>query len=403
MAYPTAIGCGCLLGAGGAAHLHAAEWSLQPLFSWSTDFDDNRELEPGTAGSEQAILSADFRLQRAMENLQLSLEPHVDVRRYSDSIYGPGNDRSVAAGLSWTGERAQLTFNASIADQNTLSTELLETGLIDTNTRRRLELANGELDLSRTEKRVFFTQLSYLGSAYSGNQQAEEQLPGYKYASAASGERFILSEHYTFSVSAFGDLLHSEQAGDSSHEAGLQAEINYSHSELTSFDLQVGESRRSLAGATYNLTEPGQAGVIRLTVPGSSGTGTNISASFNHNFELSSVQLNYTRSLVPYGNGLLVERQQATAAAKHSLSPVLDADFTILRVQNSNATVQARVDRRFYENALVGLNWKMGETWTLRSEAGTSWSPPIGSDVTVREWRAALTVTWKPNPTSMSR
>src|ERR1700748_821022 len=162
MAYPTAIGCGCLLGAGGAGSLHAAEWSLQPLLSWSADFDDNRSLEPGTAGSEQAVLAADFRLQRSLENLQFSLEPRVDVRRYSNSIYGPGNDRSLAGGLSWTGERAQLVLNTSIADQNTLTTELLETGIIDTNSRRRLKTASGELDLSRTEKHLFFTQFSYL-------------------------------------------------------------------------------------------------------------------------------------------------------------------------------------------------------------------------------------------------
>jgi hypothetical protein len=403
MAYPTAIGCGCLLGAGGAAHLHAAEWSMQPLFSWSADFDDNRNLEPGTQGSEATVLSADVKLQRSLENLQLSLEPHVDVRRYSNSIYGPGNDRSVAAGLSWFGERLQLNFNASIADQNTLGTELLETGIIDTNTRRRLETAGGELDLSQTEKRLFFTQLSYLGSAYSGNLQAEEQLPGYHYGSAASGERFILTDHYTLSVSAFGDLLHSQRAGDSSHEAGLQADISYKHSELTSFDLQIGESKRSLAGATYYVIFAGQTVVSQLHVPGTSGTGTNIAASASHNFELSSVSFSYTRSLVPYGTGLLVERQQATVSGKRSLSPSVDVDLTVLRIQNSDATVRAGVDRRFYETAAVGLNWKMSETWTLRSEAGTSRSPPLGSDITVHEWRAALTTTWKPNPISMSR
>jgi hypothetical protein len=376
---------------------------MQPLFSWSTDFDDNRNLEPGTQGSEQAVLSADIRLQRSLEDLQLSLEPHVDVRRFSNSIYGPGNDRSLAAGLSWTGERSQLNFNASIADQNTLTTELLETGIIDTNTRRRLETVSGELDLSRTEKHLFFTQLSYFGSAYSGNLLAEEELPGYRYGSAATGERFILTQHYTFSVSAFGDLLHSERAGDSSHEYGIQAEIVYAHSELTSFDLQVGESRRSLAGATYYVIYPGQTGVLTLTVPGSTGTGTNVNAIFSHNFEIGSVSVNYNRSLVPYGNGLLVERQQATASVKRSLSPTVDVDFTVLRIQNSDATVHAGIDRRFYQNAGVGLNWKMSETWTLRPEAGTTWSPPIGSDITVHEWRVALTMTWKPNPTEMSR
>jgi hypothetical protein len=376
---------------------------MQPLFSWSSDFDDNRSLLPGTQGSEEAVLSADVKLQRALEDLQLSLEPHVDVRRYSNSIYGPGNDRSLAAALSWLGERTQLTLNASVADQNTLGTELLETGIIDVNTRRALKTVNGELDLSKTEQHLFFTQLSYLGSSYSGNQLAEEQLPGYRYGSAASGERFILTEHYTLSVSAFGDLLHSERAGDSSHEVGLQAEISYKHSELTSFDLQVGESKRSLAGATYYVIYPGQTVVTQLHVPGSSGAGTNVAVSATHNFEVTSVSFNYNRSLVPYGNGLLVERQQATASAKRTLNEYVDMDLTVLRTQNSDSTVRAGLDRRFYQSAVAGLNWKLGETWTLRSEAGTSWSPPLNSDITVHEWRAALTMTWKPNPTSMSR
>jgi hypothetical protein len=143
--------------------------------------------------------------------------------------------------------------------------------------------------------------------------------------------------------------------------------------------------------------------ISQLHVPATSGTGTNIAASASHNFELSSVSFNYTRSLVPYGNGLLVERQQVTASAKRSLSPSVDVDLTVLRIQNSDATVRAGVDRRFYETAGAGLNWKMSETWTLRSEAGTSWSPPLGSDTIVHEWRTALTMTWKPNPTWMSR
>src|SRR5579883_2873976 len=106
MAYPTAIGCGCLLGAGGASHLHAAEWSLQPLFSWATDYDSNRNFEPGTQGSEQAVLSTDVQLKRSLENMQLMLEPHFDVRRFSDSRWGPGDDRSLAGAFSWASERS---------------------------------------------------------------------------------------------------------------------------------------------------------------------------------------------------------------------------------------------------------------------------------------------------------
>ena len=383
MTYPTAIGCGCLLGAGGLSPLHAAQWSLQPVLSWQTDFDSNRSIEPDGQGSEQAVLSADAFLQRSLENLQFTLQPHFDLRRYSDSEWSPGDDRSVAGTFSWNSERSQLNLSGSIANQNTLTTELLETGIIDTNGRRRTATANGELDLGRTEEHLFFTQVSYLGTSYSGPLLTELELPGYRYYSAASGERFILSEHLTFSVSAFGDYLQSDRAGDSSHEAGGQVELKYSHSEQTTFDVQVGESRRVLTGV--------------------SSLGTNALASATHNFELSSVSLSYSRSLVPYGNGFLVEKQQITAAVKRSLTPILDADLSAIRIDNNKSTVQLELDRAYYDNLGAGLTWRLSEHWSLRSEATTSWSPPINYPHTVHEWRTALTMTWTPLPTVISR
>jgi hypothetical protein len=383
MTYPTAIGCGCLLGAGATSHVHAAQWLLQPALSWQTDFDDNRGMEPGGQGTEQAVLSADLQLQRSLENLQFSLQPHFDLRRYSDSEWSPGDDRSLAGTFSWNSERSQLTLNGSIANQNTLTTELLETGITDTNARRRTEQAGAELDLGRTEEHLFFVQASYLGTSYSGPLLSEELLPGYRYDSAASGERFILSEHLTFSASAFGDILHSDRAGDSSHEAGGQVELKYSHSEQTTFDVQVGESRRVLTGAA--------------------SLGTNVSATATHNFELSSVSLGYTRSLVPYGNGFLVERQQITASLQRPLTPDLTADLSVIRVDNNESTVRLGLDRRFYDNLGGGLTWRLSENWSLRSEATTSWAPPINSDHTVHEWRTALTMTWKPVPNVISR
>ncbi|HEY6927479.1 MAG TPA: hypothetical protein VI653_28650, partial [Steroidobacteraceae bacterium] len=69
MAYPTAIGCGCLLGAGGTSQALAAQWSMQPVLSWELDYDSNRNLQPAGPASEQAVLSADVQLQRAVENM----------------------------------------------------------------------------------------------------------------------------------------------------------------------------------------------------------------------------------------------------------------------------------------------------------------------------------------------
>jgi hypothetical protein len=357
----------------------------------TTDYDSNRNLSQGTAGSEEAVLYGDLKLQAALENTQLILEPRFDLRRYSDSIWGPGTDSSLNTALTWSEERSKLTLTGFIADQTTLTTELLETGIIDGNTKRRSEQANGEYDFSENERRQTFVQVGFMSAAYSGLPLVELELPGYRYFSGAVGERFYLSDRLTVSASAFGDALTSKLRGNSSHEEGLQAEVTDQYTEKTSFDLVLGESKRSLAGER--------------------GYGTNASATVTHSLSVGTASLMYTRSLVPYGNGALVERQQVTAALLRSLTPELDATFTLLRVQNNASTVRLGLDRPYYNMAQAGLNWKMGESWILQPQLSAGLTKPIPplvrtssfDDHTVFDWRAQLNLVWQPLPASKFR
>ena len=393
MANPTAIGCGCLLGAGGMSHLLAAEWSVQPVLSVATDYDSDRNLQQGTSGSEEAILYTDLRLQRAIENTAILIEPKFDLRRYSAYVWGPGTDRSLNAQFTWSGQRLKASLSGSIASTTTLNTELTETGIIDGSTRRRSDQVAVGLDWMQTERHVAFVTASYSSTSYSGPPLVELELPGYHYLNAALGERFVLSEKLTVSVSAFGDSLTSALVGNSSHEEGGQAEVSYQRTEANSFDLAVGESRRSLDGRNSN--------------------GTDITASAVHNFERGSATLSYVRSLVPYGTGVLVQRQMLTAALGRPLTPTLDLNLAVLRIQNDASTVRLGRDRPYYTNTTVGLNWKMGESWSLQPLFGTSWSRAIGlfdpntgeraPGPKIFEWRAGVTLVWQPFPASKSR
>jgi hypothetical protein len=392
MAHSTAIGCGCLLGAGAMSHLHAAEWSVQPIFSMQSDYDSDRNLSNDPQGSEEAVLYGDLKLQRAIENAQIVLEPRFDVRRYSSDIWGPGDDRSLNGALNWTGERMKVTLTGFIANQSTLTTEVLETGIIDGDVRRRSSQVNGEWDWTQNERRQSFLQLGYMSASYSGgNALTEFELPGYRYPSAALGERFFLSERTILSVSAFGDALSSERQGNSSHEAGGQVEVIQQFSERISLDASVGESKRSLYGEN--------------------GSGTNASVTLARIFERGNFSLSYLRSLVPYGTGFLVERQQIAASLTHSLTPTLDVILTLLRLQNNNSAVRLGLDRPFYDNGVLGLSWRMGESWTLQPQVSTGWSKPVqlassttpADTATVHEWRAQVTLVWQPLPDSKSR
>ena len=377
--YPAALGS-CALGAG-VAPVRAAEWSIAPIYSSSVDYDSNRRLLVEGKGSEAAILSVDLKFKHALEDLAFTLEPRYSLRRFTDATLGNGDDRSLNAEMNWVRERSALDLTASYWDQSTLTSELLETGIVSANTHRRAAQAGMSWNWNQTERRALIAQLSYMDISYYG--QAAALFPGYRYPSGSLGERFSFSERGTFTLSAFGSSLQSSTQGNSSREAGVQAEVIYQFSEKNNLDASLGESQRVLVGQK--------------------SLGTDASVSLTHSFFLGSLALGYSRSLVPYGFGFLVERQQYTAAITRPLTPFLDSTLSFLRIQNNETAILLHLDRRNYNDLSAGLRWHPAETWSVAAaiEAIRTQTPDFAGE-TVRGFRSDLSVTWTPLPKSRS-
>jgi hypothetical protein len=380
VAYPAALGCGYLLGTGGSQAM-AAEWSITPSYSSSFDYDSNRRLLRDSKGTESGVLSADLRFKRALEDGDIFIEPRYALRRFSDKTLGNGDDRSLAGGFDWNLERSILNFNASIWDQSTLLTEQLQTGIITGNTHRLTKQAATNLTWSQTELRQLVAQLSYQDVSYSG--QASNLLVGYRYPSGSVGERFNVLERGSITFSAFGSSLLSSTRGNSSREYGLQTEVLYDFSERTQFDASIGESSRQLAGQN--------------------GHGTDAAVSLTHTSERTKSALNYTRSLVPYGIGFLVERQQFTLSETGHLTERLDATVSLLRVENNQLAVLLGLDRRSYDSAAVNLNWFAGETWSVGMQVSAIRTQAPGTaSGTVNDWHGSFSLVWSPRPLARS-
>jgi hypothetical protein len=379
LAYPAAIGCG-LLGVG-VSQVQAAEWSITPMYSSSVDYDSNRTLSRDARGSESGVLTADLRFTRALEDTNISIEPRYSFRRFSDPKLGNGDDRSLYASFNRSGERTSLNLTASYWDQSSLITEALETGIVRGDTHRRTAQSAGNWSWSQTEYRQLIAQLSYMDVSYYG--QGSSLLPGYRYPSGSLGERFNFSERGSFTLSAYGNAISSDTRGNSSHEYGLQAQVIYAFSERTRFDASLGESVRKLAGVSSH--------------------GTDATLSLTHDITLGNLSLNYTRSLVPYGVGFLVQRQQLTASATRQFTPYLDGNISLFRIQNNQIAVQLAVDRSSYDGVSAALNWHMTETWNLGVQlAAMRTQAPGLPNQTLTEWRSATTLIWSPRPIARS-
>jgi hypothetical protein len=379
IAYPAAFG-GCVLGAA-AMPSRAAEWSITPTYSSSVNYDSNRILAAHGKGSDAAVLTVDLLFKHALEDLQLTFEPKYTYRRFTDASLGNGDERSITAGMNWTGERASATLTGSYFDQSTLYTEALETGIVTADTHRRLGQAGASWNWNQSERRAMIGQVSYLDVSYYG--RFAQIFPGYRYPSASLGEQFAFNEQGTFAVSAFGSRLQSNTQGNSSHELGLQAEVGYLFSERTKVDVSLGKSKRVLTG--------------------SNSQGTDASVLLDHSFSLGKLSFNYKRSLVPYGFGFLVEQQQYGVTFTRPLTPYLDCSLTALRIENNETAVLLNLDRRNYNNLSSSVTWHPWETWavgmfiegTRTQTVGVHWEP-------VHQWLASVTLTWSPFPKSRS-
>lgn len=380
IAYPAALGSCCALG-GGAAPAWAAEWSIVPNYSASVDYDSNRRIIPDGRDSGAAVVAIDLVFKRALENMEFTFEPRYAWRRFTDPSLGNGDDRSANVGFKWLGEKSSLNLTASYWDQSTLTTELLETGIVSADTHRRTSQAGATWMHSQTELRSLVAQVSYTDVSYYG--EAAKFFPGYRYPSGSVGEKFTLNERGSFTVSSFGSLLSSSTQGSSSREIGLQAQIVYSFSERADLNASIGESSRSLSGTT--------------------GYGTDAAVAANYSLFLGRVSVGYTRSLVPYGIGFLVQQQHFTATFVRPLSPFLDSDLSWQRIQNNQAAVLLRIDRPDYNSLSLGLTWRPVETWSVgaRLEGIRSGLPGPGAP-SINSWRSSMIVTWYPFPKSRS-
>lgn len=373
-----------------APPVRAAEWSLAPAVTVGIDDDSNRLLIPDSTADQSWWLLSNARLQRSTDTTQLSITPQLRWEHFDSEDIGDIADRDLNGAFSWTQERGSFSLTAASLDDSTVTTELTETGIASGDTHRRTDEASVSEIYGETERSALVVQAAYVYVSYYGALTGElALLEGYQYPSASVGERFNLSDRTSLTATAFADGLLARVRANDSREAGGQLELTHTFSESTQIDVSAGASARTLRSQI--VTD----GSVSLGTE--SSTGTVASADITHTTERGHVALSYSRQLVPYGTGVLAERQQLQLSGTYNLTEKLDIDASVLRIENNQSIVLLGIGRRSYTGTTLGLDWRAREAWKLRAEAGTMQSQTIGLITRpVSGWRVALTLTWAP-------
>jgi hypothetical protein len=359
----------------------AAEWSLQPTVSWISDHDSNRRLSvTRKEADEGAWLTLDASLKRATETSEITLQPHVQLQRFSGDAELDSNDGSLLLSGIERLERWTVSGSAQYSRDSTLTTELFDTGIIDTASRR--EARAGSFSVSRllTERQALQGSASYSDVTFPGGLRFG--LVGYRYPSVALTYSFSYTSRLTFSATGFGSQSTAPVVHYESRDAGARLGIEYSFSERTKLSISAGMDESHVNGAA----DTGTVWAIRAT----------------RDAERTQWSLSYDHSVQPSGSGTLVLRDAAILSATRGVAPTLYATASLTNIRNADLGSQLQYDRQYFAGDL-GLEWRASPQWRWSVTGGMSQSRLPRSNETARGWRTGLHMLWLPLAWSESR
>jgi len=353
----------------------AAEWSASPVLWFNADHQSNRTLRPGMPDSQSLGASIDLSLDRRSERSEFSLEPYYYLRRLTPHVEADVNDLRVPARLTLGFERAQLSLGAEYADESTLTTELATTGAIYPDAARIMRNADASWRFVHSGSGEFNTSASYSDVDYTGGYQG--QLYDYRYGTMSAGETVSFSPRLAFTFTGFGSQLRSDQRGSDSSEAGVSVGVQFAWDENTHVSASLGVSQRDFNGERSD----GRTGSFQFARDG----------------ETRQWRVSLEQSLVPYGTGVLTERDTG------ELSLVQHFDARWLAIgrlgvsRNDDVMTFTGIDARTYRYADVELRWDVKQTWNASVVCGYSDAQdPFVLD-RVGGWTVALRTRWAPS------
>lgn len=364
---------GALLVLAASASANAAEWSVAPLVSWLADHSSNRVLREGAPASESVGAALELPLVRRSETGELRVSSRYHGQRFSDDVLPDVDDVQLLTYARHDFETSRLEFDSEASRQSTLTTELAETGVIRADSNRRTYGAGLNWHVAHSEEHAFDLSAKFQDVDYTG--EARRQLVGYRYASLRAGETFTLSSRSSISLTAFGSDLRSERGGAPDREHGLMAGYSFAWSERTSISASMGASRRD-AGAGEE-------------------TGATGDLSWLHRGETTDWNLSLSRGLVPYGLGVLVERDSAQLRVNRQFGPRLRGSVRAGFARNSDAGPLLRVDTREYGFTNAELGFALTETWSVSVDAGLRRASEANVEA-IDGWSVALRTRWEP-------
>ena len=372
----------------------AAEWSLEPSMSAKGEYHSNLLMISGPQRSTYAYwLSPAARFTGATESLQVNSRLAMDYAQY----YG-GRDTSIInvyfpVSLQYRDQRSMWGFEGGLTRDNTLRTELLQTGLVLSFAQRNLWSAAPSWTYNVTERLSAATSYQYQNVTYEND--ARSGLVGYEIHTGSETLSYKIRDTDSVQITGSYTRFLVPQANDLvSNNYAVQIGGAHAFSERTTLTASGGPQFLSNSINTM-LGSPEDSSIVWV-----------FNGRVTTTLERAQVTLDIGRSVMPSGFGVLIRTDRLGATANYELTDKLSISLSgqasLVNPAQSTTLFRALTESRFF-TITPQVSWRLGEFW--KADAGYTYSRReiTGFDQSAESHAARFLVTYFPPKFSAGR
>lgn len=339
-----------------AGHSEAAEWSLLPSIGVKGVYNSNLLLT--TQPHDETYghwVSPSTEFAVKTERLEVSGRVAVDFVSYYGGEQTDFTNIHVPLSVRYQTEKDQLGFTGGYIRDNTLMGELLATGVVLRFTQRNQWTANPSWTRSITEKLSFQSNAQLVDTTYENGLRLG--LVDYQLFGSSSGFLYQATEQDQIQLLGSYVNFHTTNAPAPFRASfpGVSVSLTHAFTE-------------TLTGTTYG--GPRFVSSTTRTVNDNIQTHSTIwlfGASLARKFERASVQISFSRDIVPSGFGLLLQTDRAGVTVSHDISETVTASFSGAGYMVSGTAKNLASGTAFpesrYVSATPAIAWKFSEWW----------------------------------------
>lgn len=386
---------GSMLAVAGQQDARAAEWSLEPSMSVRSEYHSNLLLAFGPQQSTLGYwISPAVRFTGATESLQVSSRMSADYIQY----YG-GRDTTIynvnfPLSVLYRDQRSTWGFNGGLTRDNTLRSELLQTGVVLAFAQRNLWSAAPSWTYNVTERVSAQSSYQYQNAEYE-NAGLQFGLIGYQVHTGSQALSYKIRESDSVQITGlFTRFLAPERNDTVTDTYGVQIGGSHAFSEHVTLSASGGprfiSNRMSIA--SRSLEDHSTVWVFN--------------GKLTRRFERASLTLDIGRDIFPSGLGLLVRTDHLSANASYELtdhiSVSLSGQASIVNPVASGALSGLSRDTKFF-NLGPQINWRVDEYWSVETGYTYSRRELEGIDQIGQSHAVRFMITYLPSKFSASR